>query len=472
MTIWTPRIDPHARAKFSGIADALMEDVCLGVLRAGDALPPQRVIANALGVDLTTVTRAINEARARGLISARRGSGTAIAEGAELAAGDFLGKKPAAVAPLLDMSMNIPPQPEGMILGRDIANTITTLMKSQRGTLHMGYRDSIGSEPDRRAALLWLRQSFKNNADMVRYEHVALAPGSQAALAAIFDAALNRGAKICAGDVTYPGFKALADARGMSVLPLQMDKDGIIPESFAAACRAHQPEAIYVIPSIDNPTTTTLPESRRREIAAIAQKHNVMIIEDDAYGMLLPTPLTPIACFAPERSWYIATLAKCLTPALRLAYVMAPDAPSLQHLGASLRVTAQMSSPLLSAVVSQWINDGTVDGIVKSIRAESTARQALARTILHDTNYMAHPQGHHIWLPLPQPWTAQNFCAQASRAGLAVVPAQAFSLSPRSPVEAVRISLGAAPSRNVLEQWLQVLNEQLNGTPQTLRAVV
>lgn len=472
MTIWTPRIDPHARAKFSGIADALTEDICLGVLRAGDALPPQRVIANVLGVDLTTVTRAINEARNRGLISARRGSGTAIAEGAELAAGDFSGKKPAAVALLLDMSMNIPPQPEGMILGRDIANTITTLMKSQRCTLHMGYRDSIGSEPDRRAALLWLRQGFGPHADMVRYEQVGLAPGSQAALAAIFDAALNRGAKICAGAVTYPGFKALTAARGISVLPLQMDQDGIIPESFAAACRAHRPEAIYIIPSIDNPTTATLPESRRKDIAEIARKHHVMIIEDDAYGMLLPAPLMPVASFAPERSWYIATLAKCLTPALRLAYVMAPDAMSLQHLGASLRVTTQMSSPLLSAVVSQWINDGAIAGIVKSIRAESTARQTLARTILHDIDYMAHPQGHHIWLPLPSPWTAEAFCAQASRAGLAVVPADAFSLTPRSPVEALRVSLGAAPSRGALEQWLQVLNAQLNGTPQMLRAVV
>lgn len=468
MTVWTPRIDPHARAKFSGIADALMEDICLGVLRAGDALPPQRVIASALGVDLTTVTRAINEARARGLICARRGSGTAIAEGAELAAGDFLGKKPAAVAPLLDMSMNIPPQPEGMILGRDIANTITALMKSQRGTLHMGYRDSIGSEPDRRAAVLWLRPHIET----IRYEHVALAPGAQAALAAIFDAALNRGAKICAGEVTYPGLKALAEARRMSVLPLQMDRDGIIPESFAAACRAHQPEALYVIPSIDNPTATTLPESRRKDIAAIARQYNVLIIEDDAYGMLLNKPITPITAYAPERSWYIATLSKCLTPALRLAYVVAPGEAELQHLGAALRVTAQMSSPLFSAVVSQWINDGAADGIVKAIRAESTARQALARTILHGIDYAAHPQGHHIWLPLPAPWTAANFCAQASRAGLAVVPASTFSLTPRAPVEAVRVSLGAAPNRDVLEQWLRMLADQLSTVPQAMRAVV
>ncbi len=74
--MWKARIVGGGRMKYIGLADALEQDIQAGIIAAGDRLPPQRSIAEALGVDLTTVTRAFNEAHRRGLIEAQIGRGT------------------------------------------------------------------------------------------------------------------------------------------------------------------------------------------------------------------------------------------------------------------------------------------------------------------------------------------------------------------------------------------------------------
>lgn len=76
MTCWHPRMREGSRAKYLGIVDALEQDIIEGRIYPGTRLPSQRVIAGALAVDLSTVTRAFGEARRRGLICARAGLGT------------------------------------------------------------------------------------------------------------------------------------------------------------------------------------------------------------------------------------------------------------------------------------------------------------------------------------------------------------------------------------------------------------
>src|SRR6476659_6323836 len=103
--MWRPRLIESARMKYLGIVEALEADVRSGRIGRGERLPPQRAIADALDVDLTTVTRAFNEARRRGLVEAQAGRGTFITE-------RHAGSAPVEHSrPLIDLSMNIPPQP-------------------------------------------------------------------------------------------------------------------------------------------------------------------------------------------------------------------------------------------------------------------------------------------------------------------------------------------------------------------------
>src|SRR5215470_1659022 len=102
---WIPTLSEWHGPLFTRIVDALAADIASGRLVRGQRLPTHRALANALGIDLTTVTRAYGEARRRGLLEAQVGQGTFVSETTMRAASDL-------AAPVsIDLSMNLPPQP-------------------------------------------------------------------------------------------------------------------------------------------------------------------------------------------------------------------------------------------------------------------------------------------------------------------------------------------------------------------------
>jgi len=461
MPPWRPHLVETARLKYLGIVEALDADIRAGRLRAGDRLPPQRAIAEALQVDLTTVTRAFNEARERGLVDAQVGRGTFVRE--ETAAQSRWSDAPA----LLDLSMNIPPQPAAADLQRRLPADIRALLSGSVGMLHLHYQESTGSEADRIAGSVWLGR----RAESIAPSRILVAAGAQAALFAVCECLLKSGDAIAAGALTYPGLKAIASQKELTLVPLSMDAGGIIPEAFAEICRRRPPKALYVIPTIDNPTTATLSQERRVEIAGIARSHGVTIIEDDPYVPLSMKRIPAFLSLAGDITWHIATLSKCVTPALRIAYVATPGNGQALRLAGVLRATTLMAPPLTAALATRWISDGTLNEISGAIRAESAARQIIAATILRGTSFAADPNGHHLWLSMPARWRAADFAEQSARSGVAVVPASAFAVGPDAP-EAVRVSLGVAPDRGALEDALTLLAGILEQPSIMTRAVV
>jgi DNA-binding transcriptional MocR family regulator len=459
--MWRPRVIESARMKYLGIVEALEADIRSGRVARGERLPPQRAIAEALDVDLTTVTRAFNEARRRGLVEAQAGRGTFISEKLD-------GNQPTEHAhPLIDLSMNIPPQPTEADFRKIFPQGIAGILSSPRGLLSLHYQESNGAESDRYAAAAWLSQRLEG----ATADRIVVTAGAQSALFAVCDLLVGRGDVVLAGAMTYPGLKAVAAQKGLVLEPLTMDEQGIVPEAFEKACREKSPKALYLIPTIDNPTTATMSEDRRRKIAALAQKHGVVVIEDDPYAPLRTERLVTVAELAGDITWHIATLSKCATPALRVAYVVAPSAGMVLRLAGVLRATVLMAPPLMSALATRWIVDGSLVEIAKAISAENAVRQKLAASILRGVNFAADPHGHHLWLRLPGHWRAGDFAQHADRVGVSIVPSSAFAVAAH-PIEAVRISLGVAPDRGALEDGLTQLVSLMAQPSLAARAVV
>jgi len=436
---WFPDLDSADGRKYLAIAESMAAAIEAGDLRGGDRLPPQRDLAARLGVDLTTVTKAYDQARNRGLIVARGRAGSFVLPQDVMAAGP----------PPRDTGMNMPPEVEGGSLLALWERTTSALLSAPGAGGRLHYVPAGGSEADRIAGTkIFERVSLASHPD-----EVIVTSGSQNALHAIIGATLAPGDTVACGPYVYPGFLALARKAGLKLAPMTR----IEAANLEALCRTRKIAALYLVPTNDNPTTTTLNADERAAIAEVALRHAIQIIEDDAYGLLDERPLAPLASLVPELGWYIATSSKIISPALRVAHVRAPSLRQAMALAAVVHDTNVMAPPLNAALLTCWVEDGRYDRLIAETRAEAKRRQALAAEILPPASYAAHPCGYHLWVSLGDDDNAAQIGSALAGAGMTAISADSFSAGDmRAP--AVRVSLGGAIDTAGLRRGLTMLS--------------
>lgn len=447
MQNWSPDLSAHSGPKYQAIAAALLRDIEMGRLQAGDRLPPQRTLAEALSVDLTTVTKAYNEVRRLGLIE---GGGSR---------GSFVKAAPVSPFPeaevaTVETGMNLPPDVAGGSLAGCIRDGVSTLLAAPNALTKLQYQPSGGALAERAAGAAFLKARGIDAPE----DTVLVTSGGQSALHAIVATMFEPGDAVCTGAYVYPGFLAAARGHGIALVPVETDDEGLVPAALQAACRRRRIKAVYLVPTNDNPTASTMGAARRRELAEVAGREGLEIIEDDAYGLLPADPLEPIAAGAPDRTWHISSFSKIVSPSLRVAYVRAPSAPKAWRLAAELHGTAIMAPPLNAALVTRWVADEQLPRLIAEMREESIARQRLAREILGEAGYRCHPEGYHLWLPLPA-GIAPSYLADTLRpTGLSVVPSDVFAVAPEQGETALRVSIGGSISRERLARALRMLD--------------
>ena len=439
---WLPDLSRSDKPRYLAIAELLSEDMRAGRLSPGERLPPQRKLAVDLGIDFTTVARGYVEARRRGLISSRVGKGSFVAQRTSVTAPE----RSARLQPV-DLSMNLPPEPtdpaliERMREGLwEVAGNIVPLMR---------YQGFGGAVAEKDAASAWLSR----RALVPNQERVFITPGAHPALVGILHVLAKPGDAVLCERLTYPGIRAIAAQLGIRLIGLPMDEAGVEPSALAEAIVRHKPVALYLNPTLQNPTTLTIPEWRRVELAAVVRRERLPIIEDDAYGFISDHGPPPFAAIVPELTWHVAGLAKCIGAGLRTAFVVAPDARSGWPFAAAMRAGNVMASPLTAALVTRWIEDGTADTLLRFVRSETRARQAIARAVLPQTFVRSDPLSFNLWIELPQPWNRSAFIGELRSRGIGVVPSDAF-VTDGDPPEAVRICLGGPIARDELRAVL------------------
>ena len=455
MKEWIPELSGDESPRYMAIASAIAEDITSGRLSIGERLPPQRALAKKLGIHFTTVARGYVEAQNRGLIESKVGQGTFVSVRSR-------SRRPSESHPSrpVDLTMNLPPEPndpdliERMQAGiKYVAQDIVSVLR---------YQGFGGTQADKDAALGWLARRAMNPPQ----ERIFVSPGAHAALAGMLTILANPGDVILSEQITYPGIRSIAAKQGLKLAGIPMDEDGIEPLALSKACEALKPMAIYLNPTLQNPTTLTIPIHRRREIAAIARKYNVPIIEDDAYGSIPARGQqpAPFATIVPELTWHIAGLSKCIGAGLRVAYVVVPDTRSSWPFASTLRASTVMASPLTVALATKWINDGTAASILRFIRLETAKRHKLASEILPENSFRGSPLSFSIWVPLPELWSRTAFVEHMRSTGIGVVASDAFVVD-GDPPEAVRICLGGPTNRQQIKGALEYIAHALTESP-------
>lgn len=443
---WKTHQQQHtARPAYLLIADIIADGINSGEFQPRDRLPPLRDLAALLAINYTTATRGYAEARRRGLIDSRPGLGSFIR-----------GKVPSV--PLnggssYEMTMNSPIEP-GEELAQAIAAGAINLFTQKNILALLRYQDFGGLADNKAMAKVWLEKQLPP----VSIDEILVAPGIHSALVGLLTLLCRHGGSVCVSDLIYPGLKAIASQLNITLQSLPCDEDGPLPRAFEHQCQTGNIRALYINPTIQNPTTLTLPLRRREALADVALRYSIPVIEDEAYAALAMQHIASFSELIPELTWYLTGMSKCFGPGLRTAFVKGPGKRNTQLLAGALRALNVMASPLTNALAAQWIQEGTADRVLQSVRAESAIRQKIAADILKEFSYRATPEGFHLWLLLPRHfnWNPAEMAVQLRDLGVSAVSSAAFCTD-NNPPDAIRICLGGAWSREVCTENLHTL---------------
>lgn len=432
------------------IADLIGDGINSGEFQARDRLPALRDLAVTLSLNYTTVTRGYAEAKKRGLIDSSPGLGSFIRGKVPLI--------PLSGGSSYEMTMNSPVETDSPDIAEAIRQGALNLFAENTLPALLRYQDFGGNNNDKQAAIVWLEKRLTK----LVAEEVLVCPGIHSALVGLTTMLAREGGRICVGTLIYPGMKAIASQLRVELHALECDEDGPLPRAFENQCQQGGVCALYLNPTINNPTTLTMPLRRRESLADIALRYSIPIIEDDAYAAL---PSHNVPCFAellPELTWYLTGLSKCFGAGLRIGYVKGPGKRSTQLLAGALRALTVMSSPITNGLASQWIMDGTADKVLMAIRQEAEYRQQLAAKHLKAFRFHADPEGFHLWLLLPKQlhWNPSDVAVKLREQGVSAVSSAAFNTD-NNPPKAVRLCLGGSYSRQMCEDNLLQVSDLL-----------
>lgn len=444
--MWLPQIPPDARPFYRALADVMGKDIAAGRLVAGDRLPPQRDLAEALGVTVPTITRAYALAARRGLIDGTVGRGTFVRPplSADLAA-----------API-DLSVNAVPA-HGHL--GELAARLELPADAARRAMLLGYPPRAGLATHRAAGAAWLARRGVH----VPADQVLVTSGAQHALVVALASVARPGDTILVEELTYGGLIEAARLLGLTLHAVGMDTEGVQAIAIDRAVAGTGARVAVLQPVIHNPTGVTMSAARRAAVAEVAARHRLHVIEDDIYGFLAPETVPLVTELATPWT-YLTSLSKSVVAGLRVGYIAVP-AGQTTTAERSIWATEVASSPITAELATALIDDGIADAVVAWKREELVARQALAREILSGLPREAHPASPHVWWPLPRHWRAGDFVNAARARGILLGAPEGFLGRPGATPRAVRLCLGPPATRARLAGALASLRELADSVP-------
>lgn len=464
MNSWIPDLSNCSGYRYRALAEAIRDKILSKELKPGTKLLAHREMSWRLGITIGTVAKAYKLLSDWGLVSARIGDGTRVRT-PEQKNNRFVirGKKERKInlglllpSPLTDMKLR-----EKAFKGSMIELGDALLHRSLSG-----YSPSLGYESHRKAGASLVADS----GFAVPAEEIIVTAGAQEAIHLVLSVLTKPSVSIMAEEIGYYGLKTACKVRNRQISPVAIDEQGIIPESLEKVASTTKSKLLFLVPNVQNPTGAVMPLERRRAIAVIAERYDFYILEDNPFWALTEDLPPPIVSLAPERTFYVISLSKFVSPALRVGYLRAlprfvSDLEVVKH------ALSMSGSFLQEEVAKHWIKNGIVYELVAWQREEIKCRWNIARTILGDffsTDDIPKP---FIWLSLPEPWRAPDFVAALGSENVKCIDSNHFVNGRGKEPYAIRIALTTAKSRKTLKEGLIILKSMLEQQPDTSQLI-
>ncbi|WP_119459434.1 PLP-dependent aminotransferase family protein [Rhodospirillaceae bacterium SYSU D60014] len=433
MTSWYP--DPSAlrRPAYLSLADQIARAIADGRLGGGARLPTHRRLAEDLDLSVQTVSRAYEELIRRGLVAGEIGRGTFVRAPRREPDPPYI---PERLGEVIDLSI-LKPVCAPLHLDR-MRQALVHLAETLPPNTVLSFRPNAVLARHRVVGLEWLKACGIETAA----GNVSLTNGATAAMTTALMTVTPPGSTLVTEEIGHHTLVPLAAYLGLKLKGLPIDEEGILPDALDRACRQGDVKALFIQPTVVNPTATLTGSARRADIVEIARRRDIAIIENDVLGPLVKDRPQPIAALAPERTLYVTSFTKIVLPGLRIGYLVVPDrlvsAVANRHL-----VTNWMATPLIAELATRWVENGTAMELVRWQRAALHRRHRIAAEMLRGIEHLTHPESLHIWLPLGEGRSEQAFVSHVRLQGVAIAPGASFATSPSVRHSAVRISVGS-----------------------------
>jgi DNA-binding transcriptional MocR family regulator len=294
-----------------------------------------------------------------------------------------------------------------------------------------------------------------------RPQNVVITAGSQSAQDIATKLFCNPGDVVLVEDPTYVGALNTFEAYQVQVETVEMDESGLVPDLLEARIAALQMAGknikfLYTIPNFNNPSGITLARDRRQQVVDICRNANILVVEDNPYGLLRFSgePLQPLRAENPDDVIYMGSFSKIFAPGLRIGWALVPEHLQRRYYLAAESVT--LCPPAFNQMlISAYLRDYDWRGQIETYRrlyAErcSAMLAALAEDMPAGTTWTSPEGGFFVWVTLPEGVDTYPLLHKAIDAGVVFIPGAAFTPSDE-PSNKLRLAFSAVPPEAIAE---------------------
>ena len=445
---WTPDKTKLKRPYYLTLANALEADIVSGKLAAGTKLPPQRELADYLDLNFTTITQAYNLCRERRLIYGVTGKGTFVSP--------LPGKNN------MQQSVRVPGLIElGLLKGFDQIKA--PIIEASENVLKKGYIEELysytgvaGHLHQRAAGAHWMKQMDVHTDS----EHTAIFSGAQNIISAAMLSLFKIGDKIAVDEFTYSNLIGTAHLSHIRLIPVSGDADGMIPGELEQICSKEGISGIFLMPNCANPTTCTIPEKRKDELAAVIARHKLILLEDDNTGIPQITGETYHSMFSrlPEQTIYICNSTMALCNGLRVAFAAFPENFRIPLLNALFHLNIKTSS-LDAEIMTELILSGKAARILAQKAELARERNLIFDCFFPDAVKPGTPSAFFRWLPLPKlAMDEMEMERRLLQQGVSVYGSYRFTVT-HTPYSFMRIAISSPNDIGQLEKGCTIIRD-------------
>lgn len=434
-------------ALYQQIADQLKSQIRTQQLSNGARLPTIRQLAQELGVTRVTVQSAYDELQAGGWIEATVGRGTFVSEH----------------LPAPPVMETMPPHFGQQLTADAVINDLLQIHQLQAQQQHTGHSLALASpdprlfpvesfaeswaavQPDVRALLCYgspqgdlalrvaMTALLQKRGVTVAPEGVIITNGLTHGLALVAQALAQPGDRVLVEQPTYLGFLNLLKAYRLEPIGVPLDEEGPQLELLEQMALQYRPRFFYTIPSYQNPTGLCVGVERRQALVAWAERHGIVLVEDDIYARLSYNGEAPPALKQYDQSGvvvYVTSESKALFPGLRIGVVVAPR-PLHERILTLRRATDLCGSHLLQRAFAHFVQHKGLHHHLRRVlpiyrRRRDVMLTALRRTMPPGVTWSEPAGGYCIWLTLPRLHTLRDLPQAALQQGVAIAAGEVF----------------------------------------------